>query len=291
MSKKSKDSRDTETKKDSHVDFPKVVFIPLDKIKPNDYNPNVFDKSLFNEFVEDFKKFGFVYPIIVAPCDDEEHPFRIIDGEHRFDGLSILGVPEAPCIIKDDLDEDQQKMRTVKINRFRGKMDKEKFSKLMEDLLERHSLEELAENMAFTDPSELESMIQGARESLSPEMKREFDKVKDEIKTVDELSLVLNKLFTRFGDTLPANFMVLDFGGKEHLWVRMSSRKDFALVKDKAKEVLSEGYTFDSVLSLVVSSIKVDKLIEKFSSKLVKVKEGEDESAMTGFFGDEDNAN
>lgn len=49
----------------------------------------------------------------------------------------------------------------------------------------------------------MKALIDDTRESLPPEMRKEFDKAKEEIKTVDDLSLVLNRLFTKYGSTLP----------------------------------------------------------------------------------------
>ena len=194
------------------VIFPEVVVIDRSKIRPNTWNPNEVDADLFNELVQNIEEFGFVQPIVVAPLPEGgEYEFQITDGEHRFDGLGTLGVDEIPCVVMA-VDEDTQKFQTVKMNRLRGKFNQKKFTALVRDLMNRYTFEEVAARMAFTDPTELESMIENVRATLEdPEMKKEFDKAKDEIKTVDDLSSLLNRLFTQFGDTMPANFMILDF--------------------------------------------------------------------------------
>jgi len=255
------------------IDIPDIVLIPRKEIRPNPWNPNEMDPDVFNELVTNIETDGFIQPIAVGPLEDDpdEYKWEIIDGEHRFDGLAILDVPEIPCYIRN-IDEDKRKFLTVKMNRLRGKMDRKKFTKLVEDLMQRHTFEEVAEQMAFTDPTELEALMEGARESLpTKEMRDEFDAAKKDIKTVDDLSLLLNRLFTKYGDTLPANFMILDFGGKEHIWVRME-RDQFSKIRSQAREVLAHGYTFDSFLSHLLTVIPVERTIEKYKDFLAEAK-------------------
>lgn len=257
------------------VTFPETVMIPARKIRPNEWNPNVMAADLFNELVANIEgEMGFVQPVLVAPIPDDEqedgYEFKIIDGEHRFDGLKLLDVEEIPCIVKF-MSEDDMKFQTVRMNRLRGKFDHKKFNNLIKDLLERHSFEEVAARMSFTDPTELESMIDNVRETLpDDEMKKEFDKSKGEIKTVDDLAAVLNRLFTEFGDTMPYNFMVLDFGGKNHIWVRMNPTQ-YRNVLSQARECMAHGYTFDSVLALLITEIPMAKFIRKKSDFLEEV--------------------
>ena len=133
--------------------------------------------------------------------------------------------------------------------------------------------EDIAHNLGFADEEEFDHLIQSARDSLpTAEMKKEFDAAKDEIKTVDDLTTLLNRLFTKYGDTLPANFMILDFGGKEHIWVRLS-KKQFKLIQDKARVCLELGVTFDSVISHVLTVMDTKKFINTFSDQLEKIEQ------------------
>lgn len=132
--------------------------------------------------------------------------------------------------------------------------------------------------MAFTDPTELSMMIDSTRDSLPPDMRDAFDKAKGEIKTVDDLSLVLNRLFTQFGDTLPFNFMILDFGGKEHIWLRMEPG-EHRMVKERARECMAHGVTFDSVVTRLLSIAPIDRFVQAHRDFL---KEPVTESASRG---------
>jgi hypothetical protein len=247
------------------IDLPEQVLIPMDKIRPNQWNPNEMPSDLFDELVRNFEEFGFVQPIIVRPLSKEEadlsgFDYEIVDGEHRYDGLRLMDVDEAPCIIRV-LDSDAAKFQTVKMNRLRGKFNQKRFDSLVRDLMTRFTFDEVAEKMAFTDPSELEALIGRTRDALpTDEMKEEFDKAKEEIRTVDDLAMILNRLFTQFGDTLPYNFMVLDFGGKDHIWVRMQAR-DYRNILSQVRECMAHGVTFDSVLTRLIVELPVARYI------------------------------
>jgi len=227
----------------------------------------------FDLLAENIDDVGFLDPILVVPLPNGK--FRIIDGEHRFEQQRLSDAALVKCVVADPeiLDETKQKFQTVRFNKIRGKLNYKKFNELVEDLMQsgEYTYDELAHELGFADEDEFEAMLDSARESLpSEEMKEEFDKAREEIKTVDDLSLVLNRLFTKYGDTLPANFMILDFGGKEHIWVRMPPR-EYKKIKDKVRECMAYGYKFDSVLSHMLTILPVGKFIEKYSDLLEEV--------------------
>lgn len=267
------------------VNFADVKLVPLKKIKSNGWNPNEMGEDDFNMLVKSIEEDGFLQPVLISPLDkpdDEGHEYIQIDGEHRADALRILvgDDGDCPCVVKK-MDSDQQKFQTVKMNKLRGKFNDKKFTDLVKDLLTRHSLDKVAEGLAFADPSQLEEMIDTARKSIPEDMIDEFDKARDEIKTVDDLSKVLNRLFTKYGNTLPCNFMILDFGGKEHMWVRMKQGQ-FKDVSEKARECLAERITFDSVIMKVMEKTDVRDFIEKNRGDLDIAEEVEEIPAEGG---------
>ena len=228
----------------------RVVEVPIELIDKNDYNPNKLDDTNFNRLVQDMDELGFLQPILLVPKGVGR--YRIIDGEHRYEAAKLSDMPTVPAVIVEGgfaEDEDRQKFQTMRMNMIRGSLDKRKFQAMVGDLLENHGLEAVAEGMAFDDVDALRAMIDNARGTLpTPEMRKEFDKAKEEIKTVDDLSNVLNRLFTRYGSTLPYHFMVMDFGGKNHLWVRLPHKKAYEAVTMVAQKCQELGVTFSSVL-------------------------------------------
>jgi len=221
----------------------------------------------FNDLIANIEEIGFVQPVVVVPMEEDEegHKYRITDGENRFEAMRISDEPEIPCVIATGLvgSEYAQQVQTVKLNKIKGTMDKGKLASLVTKMMEHKSFDEVADDLLYHDPTELESLITLIHDSLpSQEMKEEFDLVKDEIKTVDDLSLVLNRLFTQYGDTLPYNFMIFDFGGKEHIWVRMDPR-EYQKARANVRECLVHGVTFDSIVSRVFSLMDVGKFVEQ----------------------------
>jgi len=260
---------------DDTVHVPDFVLVDLKEIRPNDWNPNELDPDTFNELTRNIQEEGFLQPLVIASLPEgSEYIYEIIDGEHRYDVAALLDMPQVPAVIKEHVGDsdvsvrDRRKFLTVKMDKLRGTFNRKKFTALVTDLMERHDFEDVAQHLAFTDPTELEQMIKTARESLpSDEMKRDFDKAKDEITTVDDLTTVLNRLFTKYGDTVPYNYMILDFGGRQHIWVRIPGRM-LRFFQDKAREVTEYGVTFDSVLCKLLELAPLDKFIPKFRGDL-----------------------
>lgn len=247
--------------------------IAIDLIEVNPWNPNEMSADEFNMLSENVEDVDFLDPLLVVPIEDGK--FRVVDGEHRLEVMRLRDETVVKCIIADPerFPEHVQKFQTVRMNKIKGKLNQRKFNALVSELMQtgEYTYDQLAHEFGFVDEDEFLLLVESARDSLpTDEMKTEFDKTRDEIKTVDDLSLVLNRLFTRFGDTLPSNFMILDFGGKSHLWVRMK-HETHKRIMDKARDVMAYGFTFDSVLDHVLTLLPVDKFIERHRDLLEEV--------------------
>lgn len=250
-----------------------VVKIPVGKIHPNDWNPNVLSDVMFNRLVDDVQRLGFLQPVLVTPENDGT--YRIIDGEHRYEVAKLVDMEEIPCVVVDGAlatDETQQKFQTMRMNMIRGNVDKRKLASLVSELAEELPVDEIAESMAFDNVDALRALIEDTRKDLPPEMRKEFDKAKEEIKTVDDLSLVLNRLFTKYGGTLPYNYMVMDFGGKEHIWVRLS-RNDLDAVRGYAETARENKVTFSSVVMAALKNCASADYVAEHRAELEEVKE------------------
>jgi len=256
--------------------------IPIEDISANDWNPNEMTADEFNMLSENLDDVDFLQPLLVVPTAIVEgrQRYRIIDGEQRFEAQRLRDVLELPCVIADPerVPESKQKFQTVRMNKIKGSLNTKKFNALVEDLVKsgEYKFDELAHEFGFVDEDEFDLLIASARDSLpdNPDMRKEFDAAKEDIKTVDDLSLLLNRLFTKYGDSLPYNFMILDFGGKEHIWVRMPS-KEFGKAKAHAREAMENGITFDSIMSRVLTLMDVGKFVEKHRDFLEEAKKEE----------------
>lgn len=249
--------------------------IPMAQIEPNDYNYNEMSAEEFNLLAENVSDVNFLDPILVVPVKtSKEKPqmFQIVDGEHRFEQQRIDDAENILCVIADPeiLPEKEQMRQTARMNRIRGHTNKEKFRKFVDKMVTEHDVpvDEIAYEMGFTDQSEFDALKQTARDSLpSQEAKEEFDLVKDEIKTADDLTNLLNRLFTKYGSTITHNFMFLDFGGVESIWIRLK-REDFKLFSKLAKDSMKEDAALDSVLVNVFKKLNTKKFIDKYRDEI-----------------------
>ncbi len=243
--------------------------IQVDLIDPNPWNPNEQDAKTFDILVEEMDSdgtgVGYIDLIQVVPQSEPwgvPGRYRIIGGEHRWRGLRVLGHEAVECVVLIDPkweDEDLQKFVTMRLNALKGKINPKKFMALYEDLADRYAAEDMQRHMAVTDDAEWKSMTKDVRKQLESaldgvgaddEKKKkaleDFDKVAKEVKTVDDLSNILNKIFNEYGDTLELNFMWFSFGGKKHLQVSMSAG-DWKLAEKVVARSKADNRPIDSI--------------------------------------------
>lgn len=249
--------------------------ISVNDICPNDWNPNEMPAFAFEQLVEDVATLGFVQPILVVETGDGR--YRVVDGQHRLEAAKLCDYTHVPAIVISDTemagDEDWQKFQTVRMNKLRGKLNKQKFKRLVEDLLTRHPADEVMDRLAIEDPSYINDIVEKTRGSLpSKEMQQEFDKHRDEVKTIDDLNALLHKLYLEYGDTLDHGYMVFDLDGKDYIWVRIDNKEDFDKLKEKVEMVREAGYSLPQVFACLLDFI-TDDFLQSLSEKLQPVNE------------------
>ncbi len=75
-----------------------IIEIPLDKIKPNPYQPRyVFDEAELNDLAASIREHGVIQPIIVKEVKDY---YIIIAGERRYRASVMLNMPTIPAIVR-----------------------------------------------------------------------------------------------------------------------------------------------------------------------------------------------
>lgn len=72
--------------------------VPLEKVAPNNYNPNRMSPPKYKAFCEFVDSVGFMHPIAVAE-PDKSGLHIIIDGEHRYRYLKDRGAKTVPVVI------------------------------------------------------------------------------------------------------------------------------------------------------------------------------------------------
>jgi len=105
--------------KDLFAPLKSLHFVEREKLKPNDYNPNVVPKENLELLIQSILTNGWTLPIVVRP------DYTIIDGFHRWtvSGMEPLKTKlggKVPVVIVDHEDEAKNIYGTVTHNRARG---------------------------------------------------------------------------------------------------------------------------------------------------------------------------
>jgi ParB/RepB/Spo0J family partition protein len=91
----------------------RVVACPLDRIVPNEYNPNTMTPDAFAELVAEVRHLGRLpKPVVVRPhCDG----WLIVDGEHGWRAAREAGLAKVPCEVVE-ADDFESMRQTFKRN-------------------------------------------------------------------------------------------------------------------------------------------------------------------------------
>ena len=73
-------------------------------------------------------------------------------------------------------------------------MNPKKFVQLYQSLSQKYSDEAAAEMFGFAEEEEFKKLVNATANALPPEMKQQFKEASKELKTIDDLTLLLNRL-------------------------------------------------------------------------------------------------
>lgn len=265
--------------------------LPLDMLDDHEANPNEMTERAFDLLVENVDEAGFTDPMLVWPRGKSEvflqvmkdvksagikltleEPipeviemlkaagvrFTFVGGHHRRDALQYLGETFGPCTIIGDpeFDEDAAEAQLMRNNLIHGKVDPVKFGKMLERQYAKGLPDDVIQSMyGFSEDAEFEKLKnQLASQLPTKDAQEKFKKAAEEIKTIDGLTKLLNRMFTLYGDTLPYGYMVIDYGGQSSIWMR-ASKKTFDAVGLIGQACLENNVTIDDVLGNVLQSI------------------------------------
>lgn len=232
-------------------EIPEQVLLDIDSIQPDPLNPNVEDLGTFNELVEAIKEDGFIEPVVVSPLGDGM--YVLVGGEHRWKAAKLAGMRQVPAIVKEGWDEDERRIRLIRLNALRGKLDPERFTKLYLNLKRRFGEEGLRKRLGFGSrhDAEIRRLVKSMEASLPEHMRDELKRRADRIRSVEDLAAIVQSLFAKYGGTIDSHFVLFSFGGKTHLMIRAESAT-FAPIAAVADLCLERGLRFDRVLATMV---------------------------------------
>ena len=119
-----------------------IIWLDVNELIPNDYNPNVVYNKELSLLELSIIKNGWIQPILVNKENDK---YIIIDGFHRYSltkhstKLSDLTDGKVPCAVLE-LNEAERMLLTIRINRAKGSHIACKMSDIIKTLVEEHSM-------------------------------------------------------------------------------------------------------------------------------------------------------
>lgn len=116
-----------------------VIWVSVDKIEANDYNPNHVAKKEMELLQLSIKSDGFTQPIVV--WEREDGIYEVVDGFHRHKvGKYKLGMEELPVVVvgSDRTGRGDRISSTIRHNRARGKHKVDSMSEIVVELSKRN---------------------------------------------------------------------------------------------------------------------------------------------------------
>lgn len=133
----------------------KIIYKPIDKIIPYENNPRLNDEAV-EPVANSIKQFGFKVPIIIDSSN------IIVAGHTRLKAAKQLGMDKVPCIIADDLTEEQIRAFRLVDNKVSELADWD-YEKLEEELANINSIDM---NIFDFDMSEINDIVEHLDEDI-----------------------------------------------------------------------------------------------------------------------------
>jgi hypothetical protein len=146
--------------------------VPLKRLRPNPWNPNVVPEHIMRALVENIREVGFVQPILVRPveADDMGRDLEVVDGEHRFRAAQDAGLTHT-LVISQELSDDDARVQTLALNHLRGEMDPVDTAALVQALEQTKGLPEVARVTGYT-AEELQGYVKALERTDWPDPDR-----------------------------------------------------------------------------------------------------------------------
>jgi hypothetical protein len=156
----------------------KSQVVPLESVKPNDYNPNEMEEREFTFLKDMIDKYGFSQALVVTS------DFVIIDGEQRWTAAKELGAKEIEVkVLPVTLAE--AKTLTINYNRIKGNFNPTLLGSLIQDLSVELGFDTVSE-MVVIDPVELKLLneimadLPEVGEAATDDIIRDIDEANEE---------------------------------------------------------------------------------------------------------------
>lgn len=136
-----------------------VISVPIEKISPNDYNPNSVATPEMKLLYESIKEDGYTMPIVCYYNKESDH-YIIVDGFHRYRVMlenADIYEREGGMLPVSVIDKDlgNRMASTIRHNRARGSHDVDLMSNIIKDLHELGRSDEWISKHLGMEPEEI----------------------------------------------------------------------------------------------------------------------------------------
>lgn len=107
--------------------------VPIQDLKPADYNPRKWDEKMIADLKASIQKFGLVDPIIVNGAPERKN--IVIGGHFRLFVAKQMGFKEMPVVYVNIPDETTERELNLRLNRNTGIFDYDLLAGFNDDLL------------------------------------------------------------------------------------------------------------------------------------------------------------
>jgi len=132
--------------------------IKIDKIFPNDWNPNHLKADLYKKLKRYIQKdAGAVIPLVLRPHPKRKGSYELIDGFHRWKIYQELKHTEVDAVVVSASDE-QARILSVNLNYMRGQAKPMQYARLVHALNEKYTLDDLELLLPESKPQLLDKL-------------------------------------------------------------------------------------------------------------------------------------
>lgn len=110
-----------------------IVYVPISKLKPSEYNPRKISKESLEQLKESIKRFQMVDPIIANAAPNRKN--IVIGGHMRLRGAKELGFKEIPVVYVNIPNIKQEQELNIRLNRNTGEWDFSLLTNFSEEFL------------------------------------------------------------------------------------------------------------------------------------------------------------
>jgi DNA modification methylase len=240
----------------------KLQYVPIESVKPCEYNPRKWSQEAKNQLKESITRFGLCDPLLLNSAQGRENV--LIGGNFRWTMAKELGYTEVPIVYVNIPDLEKEKELNLRMNKNLGAFDLEMLAQFDESFLA---------DIGF-DSEDLDQIFPTETETEIFDLEKELDKLGIEgikVKTGDIYDLDGSRLMC--GDsTIEADILTLM--GEEKAAMCLTDSPyilDYLKGKTKNKDGITEGFGAKKNRVYIGTEVLPDNFTELWMSNIAKI--------------------